>query len=149
MCQCTRDMSDEKQNQKIKFVQHIKSYILILETSCVHDRCENYFQMFHYIDETFDMWYNTHFSNAIKSSLQMGIDYNNQPRHYIDYYLNLQCKFGFKNYCAATTKKNLRCRHNKHTGMYCKLHHNINIKRKRYLNKFINKDVSNIIITYL
>ena len=149
---------EEKKIQTIymNFYQELKSYIFIIKKSYIDDKYDVFFQMYKFLDEKFDIWYNMdsrvsnmdRMKNVIKEKLEMLV-YNYQPKQYLDYYLNLQCKFGFENYCIATTKKNIRCRHNKNTGMYCNLHYNINIKRKKYLNKFINKDVSNIIITYL
>ena len=145
---------EEKKIRNMKFLKFKKNLELYI-TKChitkdIDEKCNIFFQMFHYIDETFDIWNHLEtMRDVIKTKLQMVVNFDNQPKHYIDYYLNLQCKLGYKNYCEATTRKNIRCRHNKHTGIYCNLHHNMNIKRRKQLNKFINKDVCNIIIKYL
>ena len=74
-------------------------------------------------------------------------EYRNEEN--LDYLLNFQCKYGWKNYCIATTLKNIRCRRDKKHGEYCTQHHKRNNILLRKLTKYNIREISTLIVHYL
>ena len=113
------------------------------------NRARMFYNLYRFLEVNECYWNNrTNLKQNIGKKLDEAVN-NKHCKENIDFYLNLQCKYGWKNYCIATTAKNRRCKKGKKHGQYCTHHHKRNNTLLQKLTRNIIPEISTLIIGYL
>lgn len=145
-------------NDKFELAKDLDSFVfcvrytinLFEDRDMKFDRARMFHDLYRFLEVNDCYWINFDgLKQNIGEKLNQAIKMKEYNKGNLDYFLNFQCKYGYKNYCIATTSKNIRCRNDKRYGNYCTHHHKRNIILLEKLTQHIIPEISTLIIKYL
>ena len=165
----------DKANDVKTFINIRDEFVdILIESNSKKEYLHNFYRLCKYLECNHKYWYNTTYEENIKHHLNLVIYelkniihwtsvYNklisffgfkhdetyNLYISYINYYIDIQCLYGFEKHCIAMTNKNIRCTNMNSHNEYCLSHNTRNTQYIKILNNHVILDISTIIIGYL